>query len=292
MKMLYRWAACMALLLPALPAWSAISCTLNTNPADVKLIYNYFGNADAQGAIELSCTRNPQQDPRRPWFWIGMDQTTTGRTALQEAGTNTLTYEVFHGSYTAGTWTNTGGVAANSTTNGAVRDRVDFGGGQSSSLTDSYTFYLRVPSFQFKPAGVYVDAIPITLRLDNATGQIITTGTLDVIISIPRSCRFSTPPSGINVNYTAFSATAVTGTSNFAITCTQGTTYTIALDATRSVVPNVELAYSLGLSAASATGTAVAQPYTVNISVDAGQAGRCSTSTCTGSDTRTLTVTY
>lgn len=289
MKFLVRLLLAAAALLAALPASAALSCSITVT--EVNVVYNYFPTVTGQGTLTLACTRNPNQDARRPVIWIGMDQTTAGNTATQEAGTSTLTYEIFHGNTTSGTWTNTGGVDNASTTNGAVLEQLDFGL-TGSSLTATYPFYYSIAWFQIKPAGVYVDTVPITMRLNSATGAVVTTATLNVHISIPKSCRFSTPPSGIAVNYPAFSPTPVTGTSNFAITCTLTTTYTIELDQARSVVPTVNLAYGLSLAATSATGTAVAQPYTVNISVDAGQAGSCNTTVCTGTDTRTLTVTY
>jgi len=292
MKHLYRLLTGLALLLPALPAFSTISCSLTTNPSDVNVSYNTFTTVTVQGTVNLSCTRDPNADARRPWVWIGMAQPAAGRDAPLDTGGSTVNYDIYHGNATSGTWTGTGQVDNTSTAAGAVRERLDFGPGGGSSLTVSYPFWLRVAAFQFRPAGVYVDTVPITLRLDDAAGAIITTATLAVHISIPRSCRFSTPPTAVSVIYPAFSPVAVTRTSNFALTCTLGTNYTIALDRTRSVVPTVELAYSLGLSAAASSGTAVAQPYTVNISIDAGQAGRCATSTCSGTDTRTLTVTY
>lgn len=292
MNQLYRLLAGLALLLAAAPAWSVYSCQINPALTEIKLTYNYFPAATATGTLRMDCTRDFPADNRRPTIWIGMDQTAAGRQATLDTGTATLNYEVFHGNTTTGTWTNTGAVGPTSTTNGAVSEQVDFGGGGNESLTRNYTFYVNVPWLQFDPAGIYLDTIPITIRLNDATGTIIGSGNLRVNISIPRACRFSTPPSAVAVNYTAFQTTAVTGTSNFEVTCTLGTTYTITLDQPRSVVPNVNLAYSLSLSAGTATGNAAAQPYQVNISVDAGQAGSCATSTCTGTDTRTLTVTY
>jgi spore coat protein U-like protein len=291
MKILVRFLLAIAALLAALPASATLSCSITVS--NVNVVYNYFPTVTGQGTLGIACTRDPTRDNRKPTVWIGMVQTTTGNTATLDTGGSTLTYEIFHASTTSGVWTNTGnGVNNTSTTNGAVRQRLDFGSNTSSSLTASIPFYYSIQSLQFKPAGVYVDTVAITMRLDSATGALITTSTLDVHISIPRSCRFSTPPSAISINYPAFSATPVTATSDFAITCTLTTTYTIALDQPRSVVPTVNLAYGLSLVTTAATGTAIAQPYTVNISVDAGQAGRCSTATCTGTDTRTLTVTY
>lgn len=290
MKKLLRILLALAALFAALPASAVVSCSLTVS--EVNVVYNYFPTVTGQGTLSMACTRNPSQDNRKPTVWIGMDQATGGNTANLDTGGATLTYGIFHASPTSGAWTNTGAVDSTSTNDGAVRERLDFGTNQSSSTTATLPFFYSIASQQIKPAGVYVDTVPIVMRLDSATGPLITTATLNVHISIPRSCRFSTPPSAIDVNYAAFSATTVTATSNFAITCTLTTTYTIALDQARSVVPTVNLAYSLSLATTAATGTAVAQPYTVNISVDAGQAGSCSASTCSGTDTRTLTVTY
>lgn len=290
MKNLYRLVIGFAALLAALPSQGAVSCSISASP-ELKVIYAAFWtNVNLQGTINLTCTRDPS-DPPNYNIWIGMGQGANGNDATVEGGTATIAYELFHNTTAAGTWTNTGSVNPGSATDGAVDDQLRFGTGTTD--TASYAFYLRVRSWQlFKPAGVYVDDLPITIRRNNSNGTIVATDTLPVYISVPRACRFSTPPSPIDVNYPAFSPGAVTGASNFALTCTQGTDYTIALDQTRSVIPTVELAYSLSLSQTDATGTAVAQPYTVNISVDPGQAGRCSGSTCTGTDTRTLTVTY
>lgn len=278
-------------LFAALPAWSAMSCSIAATPAQVTGIYNYFGNLTLQGTFDVTCTRNPNTDTQRPTIWIGVDEPAGGATATQETGTSTLTYTVYHRSAGSGIWTNTGSVTANSTGTGGVQATLNFGG-RGSTVTASYTFYIRVPSFQFKPAGVYDDTLNVTLRLGNDTGAVLSTVPLEVLISIPRECHFSTAPGPIAITYPAFSTTAVTGASTFGLTCTQGTTYTLSLDVTRSVVPTVELAYSLSLSGGNGTGTALSQSYTVNVSVDPGQAGRCSGATCTGTDTRTITVTY
>lgn len=298
MKPLRRLLAC-GLLLAAPSAWSAISCSLTSNPSPIRMIYNWwFTGATLSGTINLACTRDPSSnDPRRPDFWIGMGQPAAGRTVTGDTG-GTINYDLYHNTTNSGTWTNTGAaVAPGSGTTGPVLDTgPDFGGGQGSSLTRSYAFYVRVAPFQnpIPAAGVYTDTLPFEVRLNGPTGTPITGGALTVIISVPKSCRFSTAPSAIDINYPAFSPVAVNGSSNFGITCTQGTNYTIGLDQPTSVVPGVELAYSLSLNAGTApiAGTAVEQGYTVNISVPPGQAGRCNTAVCTGTDTRTITVSY
>ena len=66
--------------------------------------------------------------------------------------------------------------------------------------------------------------------------------------------------------------------------------YTMALDATSGTL--VGLTYGLALSQAAATGTGVAQSFSINGTIAAGQSGTCATGSCSGSATRTLTITY
>ena len=281
-----------AAVLTAPSAWSAVSCSLSANPAQVKGFYSawQFTNVDMQGTFDLSCTRDPNSDPRKPQIWIGVD--TAGGTLTQEGGTSTLNYAVYHRAAGSGLWTNTGGVAANSANTGAVVGNLNFNG-QSATDTISFNFWIRVPSWQlFRPAGVYQGIAMVTLRLNNATGPILTQVPLETLISIPKECHFSNPPTPINITYPAFSSTAVTGASTFGLTCTQDTTYTMQLDVTRSVIPNVELSYGLTLNANNGTGSATSQSYTIDVSVDPGQAGRCAGAVCSGTDTRTITITY
>jgi spore coat protein U-like protein len=290
MKNLHRLLLGWALLLAALPAWS-LTCSLTTNPAPVKLTYS-GGALTATGKINLTCMRDPL-DKNQVNLWIGMVQTTAGRNAPGDMSpVATMNYEVFHATQANGTWTDTGiPVSGGSTTNGPVADKKNFNSG--NNLNFSYDFYLRVPGQGNKPAGVYADSLPITVKDTDGNGTVITTGSLDVYISVPKSCRFSTPATPIDVNYTAFSTVAVTGTSNLTITCTDTTLYFLSLDKTRSVVPTVGLAYGLTLNGAGLQrGSAMPQAYSVDISIDPGQAGQCSLSACTGTDVRTLTVLY
>ncbi len=287
MKFLFHLTFALGLAAASLPAYSAISCSLTPNPSQVNLTYDGTTQT-ATGTLNMTCTRGLFDG--RPDIWIGMDQVASGRNAMQEAG-HTLNYTVYHNTTNAGIWLNTGGVTPGSSSNGAIVDPLDFPL-LVFTKSESYRFFLRVPGVGTRPAGDYQDSIPITLRLNNQSGTVLVNTTLNVSINVPKSCRFSTPPPAIGITYPAFSPTAVTGRSDFAVTCTLGTSYELLLDATRSVVPNVQLAYSLSLSAVGGSGTAAAQPYRINISVDPGQAGRCSGSTCTGQDYRTLTIRY
>lgn len=302
MKLVHRLLAC-GLLLASPVAWSAVNCQLSSNPSPIRITYQWwFTGGTAQGTIRLDCTRDPNgpgpQNPRRPDFWIGMAQPAGGRTVVGDTG-GSIDYTLYHNTTNRGVWTNTGpGVAPGSNTNGAVLDTdPDFGPGQSMTLSRTYAFFVNVPAFQLTPvpaAGIYRDTLPFEVRLGTPTGSIVGSGALDVIISVPDSCRFSTAPSPIELNYTAFSSVPAVGSSVFGVTCTQGTSYRVALDQPNGVVGGVELAYTASLSAGTGpiAGTAAEQGYTVTVTVPAGQAGRCSTPVCVGSDSRTITVTY
>jgi hypothetical protein len=66
--------------------------------------------------------------------------------------------------------------------------------------------------------------------------------------------------------------------------------YAMALDSTVNVA--VGLQYTLALSAPGGTGTGLAQPYSVNGTMPAGQAGTCAGANCGVTQVRTLTITY
>lgn len=280
------------LLLAASPAWAALSCSITVTPSPVMGIYSWLANLDIPGSFTVTCTRAPG-DANLQWIWIGIDQPTGGLSMPRDIGGGALNYTIYRRTYGSAVWTNTGSQSATSTTNGALRVALNFRGGTTVSAT--YNFYFRVPQWQiFDPAGIYVSApVPVTLRLNNQAGTVLNSTSISAIISIQNHCRFTSAPLPVSVNYTAFSTTPVVGSSGFSVICTQGTDYTLALDATVGVVPNVEINYTAALSASGTQiGTATAQSYSVTATFPAGQAGRCTGPTCSGTDTRTITVTY
>lgn len=159
-----------------------------------------------------------------------------------------------------------------------------------------YSYYLNIPAGQTtSPAGIYNDtAITATIRLSDAaglaTGAIINTAVFTANASIQHSCYFSTNPSTLNLNYTSFTGTAVTGASSFALSCTFNSPYTLAIAPTTGTALGVN--YSLALSAASGTGTAAPQIFTVMGTAAAGQAGTCAIGVCSATNLHTVTVTF
>lgn len=274
-------------------AHAAVVCSLAVTPSPFTGVYSSTSDLNVPGRLDFTCTRDPATDAGKHNIWIGIGQTAPGNTMSRDTGGSSLTYTISNKGFGNGLWTDTGGSRPNQPTPGALVDTIDFGK-TGATYTGWYNLYFQVPLGQSSAAaGVYRDAaVPVTMRLDDQAGTVLAASTLGVRVSIPKSCRFSSDPTPINIVYPAFSASPVVGQSTFTLVCTQGTSYTLALDRSRSVIPAIELAYDLALSASTSTGNAIDQPFTVDISVDGGQAGRCSGSTCNGTDTRTITITY
>ena len=165
-----------------------------------------------------------------------------------------------------------------------------------NTTTVTLNWWLTVPAGQPVAAGTYLDTV--TLRLYQAdtanpalTDTSPTTATLSVALSVTSQCRLSSPPGAVQFNYTSFQTTPATATSGFAVTCTNGTPYTVALDATTGTL--LGLNYQLALSATGTrVGNGLAQPMSITGTMPAGQSGVCAAASCSASQVRTLTVSY
>jgi hypothetical protein len=117
-----------------------------------------------------------------------------------------------------------------------------------------------------------------------------------VTATLASKCEVTAAPTNVAFSYTSFQTGAATSTGGaFSVRCTTNLPYTIALSTTSGTVPGVSLAYTLALSAASGVGAGLTTtPYTINGTMAANQSGICNTSatTCTGTDTQTVTVSY
>lgn len=127
--------------------------------------------------------------------------------------------------------------------------------------------------------------------------------TVQVTINLTSKCVFGTI-APVAFTYTSFQGTAATATGGaFNMKCTNTMPYSIGFTnavtpATTDVVTDqaVNLAYTLGLSATTGTGTGVDQAYTVTGTMAASQAGTCSSASCANTSstnkTRTIYVVY
>ncbi|MEP7155536.1 MAG: spore coat protein U domain-containing protein [Betaproteobacteria bacterium] len=162
--------------------------------------------------------------------------------------------------------------------------------GASLSANVSGPFDLMVPGPQtVTTAGTYTDTITMTLR-NTATNTTLDTGTFNVSVVTSNSCQITTAPGNMNFSYVSFQNTAATAGTSFETRCTTSLPYTIALDVTSGTL--LGLNYTLTLPVTSGTGNGTDQTFNINGSIAANQAGNCTAATCSGSQTRTLTISY
>lgn len=130
------------------------------------------------------------------------------------------------------------------------------------------------------------------------------TGNFDVVINLTSSCRLTTTPSNITLSYTSFQATAPTpATTSIAVQCTNTLPYSMDIGTATSTMAGVNLAYTLAIRNADDTADIAGLPtqqiagaaptsYLIKATMTAGQQGTCASATCSGTATRTLTITY
>ena len=284
---------CLAVLMAGGSA-HAVVCNITATSVPLSTLYATGTATQVTGTISGSCTKEAG-DATRPYIYIGINQgePPAGRVMTRQNGTQTLSYEIYRNSGNTGIWSE--GTGVTSTTSTTAGGRVYRMTNTATAQTFSYPYYMRIPTPQTgKPAGIYDDlAVTATVResniLNTATGAILAVTSFGVSASIQHSCYFSSSPTPLVINYTSFRTTAATGTSNFQLSCTYNTPYTLTVGP-----PNtgtlLGIAYTLTPSAPSGTGTGGGQTFSVNGSAAAGQSGTCATASCTNSQAHTITV--
>jgi spore coat protein U-like protein len=281
-----RWAraaAALCALLCAGGAHATINCSVTaTNTYPVYSTSPPRKNVDTVGSLTLSCTR-AAGDAGTLYYSISVNNGLANRTAKRQTGSQTLTYEIYSDSGYNNSWPSS---------IPGILGTLNFSG-LAASVTLPY--YFRVPkSNNGQPAGLYDDTLTIT-ALTNTTFSLTPppstwTATMTPVISIVAECRISTAPGVLTLNYPSFSPTSVTGSTSFAVSCTSGTPYTMALDTSSGTA--LGTSYTLALSAAGGTGNALPQSHSVTATMPANQAGTCAMGTCAATKPHTITVTY
>lgn len=274
--------ACFALMACG-SAQATITCTLTSN--GFSSFYDPVSPTQnvTSASVTITCTRSNKNDSTRRTFTItannGLNATGTQNRA-RLSGVNYINYDIHSNSTCSSPW------QGNTTLGGTV----NFTSNNDYVQSQIVNFWGCIPAGQNVAAGTYTDTVTMTPMNRRGTSSIGSTATFPVTISTTSSCSISTPPGNVTFNYSSFQAGPASASTSFAATCTASLPYTMALDATGGTL--LGLNYALSLSASSATGTGVAQPYTVNGSIAAGQAGTCSGATCSATAPRTLTISY
>ncbi|HWI82602.1 spore coat protein U domain-containing protein [Ramlibacter sp.] len=270
-------------------ARAVVSCTIVASPTTLSGAYDAAANLDLQGSFAVNCTR-AKNDSKNQTLWIGLNQT-AGQTMTKPAPyADTLGYGIYTDSARSTLWTN--GVG------GGLTFTLAFG--TATSAATNVPVYLRANAGQAdKAAGSYNDSLNVTLNSTDSVGTNLGNTTVGTQATVAKSCTVDVAPINYSVNYQAFRSTALVDASQaVSVTCSKGTPVSLALDQVTGLIVPTELKYTLtfpGLSQ-SASGTsassATAQTFGLTLTLPAGQAGACNAGTCTGSDTRQITVSY
>jgi spore coat protein U-like protein len=281
MKIFGRLAA-LLLAFAAAPSYATITC--NVTVTSITTVYSPTVATDnvSTGSYTISCNRLATDANSLAWSLAANNglQSGGGNNRAQSAAGNRYSYDIYVSSshINANKW------------QGTTRFTGTLSFGASLSASASGSFDLVVYGSQaVQPASSYNDTVTVTLR-NTANNSTLDTSPFTVTVITTNSCQIATPPGNINLTYTSFQASPATANTSFDVRCTTALPYTMALDATSGTI--VGLNYTLALSQTSATGNGIPQTYSVNGSIAGGQAGTCSTASCSGSQTRTLTVTY
>ena len=280
-------AAAFTLYLYVTPASAALICNAMATPVQMVYFENDPNPTDGAWSVSINCTRGPA-DPATSAYTLRADDgfnpgTGSNNQAVNGTGTaNQMAYDLFRTAPGNGAWGETNATDFAGT--------VNFGSALTASVT--HVFYSRIAAGLNKNAKTFTDTVTMRLRYDNGPGNVDVFPTFPVTINNQSVCLLSTPPGNIVFNYTSFQAGPATASTGYAVRCTIGETYTMALDAAGGTLLN--LTYSLALSnPAGQTGTGFPQNFTINGSIAGGQSGTCATGVCISApQSRTLTVTY
>jgi hypothetical protein len=143
-------------------------------------------------------------------------------------------------------------------------------------------------SLHIKKIAISTIAAVSLLAIPAAQAATATSGNFNLTINLDSVCSVTTP-GDVTLNYTSLGA-AANASSAFDVTCTNLLPYTMATDVAGGTV--IGLNYTLATNAAGGTGNGVAQGYTVDAGITAGQSGDCALGTCSSTTVHTLTVTY
>jgi spore coat protein U-like protein len=276
--------AALLLLLPGV-AQAAITCNSITSPG-LTISYASGTTASTQTYFTITCTRELAGDDTSVNYdaTVNAGSTPAGSSNRASQAVAGTPYYVFYDLYRDSCSTQwKGGQKISGTITWASAAVV-------GPLSQQKTYWGCIPTIQTgMPAGTYSDSLALTATYGQGNTGGTVTGTAAVTIYAPAYCTMSMSAGDMNFTYVAFGPQQ-TATKTFMATCTNTMPYTLAVNPSAAVV--VGLNYSLALNAGNATGTGIAQTFTITGTMPAGQAGNCLTGTCTGTQTHTVTVTY
>jgi len=277
----------MRLVLPALlvlgvllPASVRAAITCSVSSSGFAAAYDPAAAATniTQTFFTVTCTRGATTDPTTVTYSVKADNGlySVGQKNRAAFGANRISYDLYTNPSCGTQWRG----------NTAITGTITFA--TTGTLSDQGNFWGCVPASQTGlAAGTYTDIVTMTMTYGSP--QSTATGTFGVTINTPPVCTLTTAPGTITFAYVSFGPT-VNASTPYGVTCTLALPYTMDLDATSGTI--LGITYTLSLSSPSSTGTGYQQMFQINGNIAAGQSGNCGSSTCSGTQARTLTITY
>lgn len=284
------WHACgmLTLVLMVHEAQAVVVCSaVATLPAST---YDASAATTTTGSVTVTCTRanSDATDTTVGYvrtggtgvvtYSIGADGLNTGNT-IAVFGTNQLNYSLFRPPTFTSAWSLTAVTAGT----------VSFAAGQTLA-TNTTSFTMNVPAARWNsPAGIYTELVTVNLLYGTTTS--ISNFLNSVTVS--SICTFPTAPGDLDFGtYNSLTTgSALAATSAFQMRCTRGVVYSFSFDAATSTIASVNLNYSLTAPAGGTSPNAAVNASIVG-SMPAGQSGTCSVASCSGTQARTLMLSY
>jgi spore coat protein U-like protein len=257
---------------------AAITCGITSPGFATAYDPTAAGTNITQTYFTVTCTRGATSDPTSVSYSVKVDNglQPSGQRNRAAFGANRISYDLYKDAACGTQWKG----------NSAITGTITFSG--TGTVSSQGNYWGCAPASQTGlAAGTYTDTVTMTMTYGSP--QSTATGTLGVTISTPPICTISAAPGNVVFNYVSLGSAKAASTT-YGVTCTLALPYTMALDATSGTI--LGLAYTLSLSQSSSTGTGAQQTFSVNGNMAGGQAGTCATATCSGSQARTITVTY
>ena len=276
------------LLLPAGWAHAAITCSISS--PGFYAVYDGLATTPNlnMSSYTVTCSRL-SGDPMTLNYITFTDDglynngSSSGNRAKLTTSTNYIKYDFYTDSTYSANW---------SKSNKCIIGTLNFGSALSASQTRTY--YSRLAALLSPPQGTYTDTVTASMSYNqsacvNNASQDASTSFPVTISNVP-GCQIATPPGDVAFAYTSYSGGDIAASTSFQARCTTNVAYTMALDAYSGSV--IGLNYGLTLSASSGTGNGALQSHIINGTMLAGQSGICATATCSGSQARSLTISY
>lgn len=289
--LLLRFVVAAALVVFGAPSHAAYSCSVTATPISALITMNWLltTSQDVTGSATVTCTR-ASSDANTLGFWLkatdglNSDGSSPYRRVRRGSASSYMDYYLRREATCANSTNWRATDAANAHTGS-----MSFGSSLVASVAVPYC--VRFPTAYFPTAGHYTDTFEIYVQYPgNNAGAISPSASVPVTAGLGEQCVFHTYPGNMVFNYTAFSATTQTASTSFMLRCNSSTPWSISVSP--AIATLLGLRYQVSASPTSGSGNNSGQAVTLTGTMQAGQAGTCTTGVCNATQSHTVTIEY